>query len=83
MVVDGVFAEDGRGRLRFHAGQPPTEAELDQVLTTIVRRVRRLLVRRGVCDDDAGDPRAEADPVLAGLTGASRENSPLTDPCQR
>ena len=71
MVLDGVFAEDGRGGLRFHAGEPPTDAELDHLLATIARRVRRLLVRRGVWDEDGQDPWAEADPVLAGLTGAS------------
>jgi hypothetical protein len=71
MVLDGVFAEDAARRLRFHPYPPPADAEMDAVLSTIVRRVRRLLVRRGVWEDEAGDPWAEADPVLAGLTGAA------------
>jgi hypothetical protein len=71
MVLDGVFAHDETSGLRFHQGTPPTDAEMDQVLATIARRVRRVLVRRGVWDDAGDDPWAEADPVLAGLTGAS------------
>ena len=27
LVLDGVFAEDGSGALRFHAGPPPTDEE--------------------------------------------------------
>jgi hypothetical protein len=71
MVLDGVFAEDAAGRLRFFPCAPPTDAEMDVVLATIARRVRRLLVRCGVWEEEAGDPWAEADPVSAGLTGAS------------
>jgi hypothetical protein len=71
MVLDGVFAEDTAGRLQFHPGEPPTDAEMDDVLATIARRVRRLLVQRGMWDDDAAGLWAGADPVLAGLTGAS------------
>lgn len=72
MVLDGVFAEDDAGELRFHPGLPPTDAEMDQVLATIARRVRRLLVRRGAWDDVGDDPWGEADPVLAGASVQGR-----------
>lgn len=48
MVLDGVFAENAARGLRFSPCPPPTDAEMDAVLATIQRRVRRLLVRRGV-----------------------------------
>jgi Putative transposase len=55
MVLDGVFAEDAaRGGLHFFPCQPPTDAEMDAVLATIAWRVRRVLVRRGVFEDEAG-----------------------------
>jgi hypothetical protein len=75
LVVDGVFAEDGSGGLRFHPAAPPTDEEMEGVLGTIERRIRRVLARHGVTDDDAGDSRSdplgEESPVLAGLAGAS------------
>ncbi len=75
LVLDGVWAEDGDGGLRFHPAPPPTDDEMDQVLATIERRVRRLLARRGVMGDDAGDGGtsqwAEEEPLLAGMTEAS------------
>ena len=54
LVLDGVFAEDGAGGLRFHPAPAPTDDEMDQVLATIERRVRRLLARRGLDDDACG-----------------------------
>jgi hypothetical protein len=75
LVVDGVFADGGSGELRFHAADPPTDEEMDRVLRTVERRIRRLLARRGVVDRDDGDGAAdrwaEEAPVLAGLAGAS------------
>ena len=68
------MAEDG-GILRFHEAMPPTDDELDRLLGTIDRRVRRLLARRGVLDDlgegSATDPWREEAPVLAGIAEAS------------
>jgi hypothetical protein len=75
LVLDGVCADDGAGGLRFHHAAPPRDDEMDAVLATIARRVRRLLARRGVIDDSTEGPGAGAwvdtDRVLAGLTGAS------------
>ena len=75
LVVDGVFAEDGAGGLRVHVAAPPTDDELDRLLATIERRIRRLLARRGVVDAESGesgaDPWIEEAPALAALAGAS------------
>jgi Putative transposase len=75
LVLDGVFAEDARGRLTFDPALPPTEAELDVLLRTVGRRIERLLARRGVSGAAAGsepcDPWAGEEPVPAGVTAAS------------
>jgi hypothetical protein len=51
-VLDGVFAEEPSGILRFHPAPPATDDKIDRVLATIERRVQRLLARRGVSDED-------------------------------
>jgi hypothetical protein len=74
LVLDGVFAEDGSGGLRFHPATAPSDEEMDRVLATIDRRIRRLLARRRVAidhDDGDTDPWTVEAPVLAGLAGAS------------
>ena len=75
LVVDGVFAEDGSGGLRFHPAALPTDEELEDVLGTIERRIRRVWARHGMTDGDADgsrlDPLGEESPVLAGIAGAS------------
>jgi len=73
LVVDGVYAEDGSGGLCFHPATPPTDEEMDELLDTIVRRIHRLLARRGVVDggEHGPDRWAEEAPVLAGLADAS------------
>lgn len=48
LVLDGVFADDGTGTLVFHPVLPPDSEALDVLLTTIARRIERLLIRRGV-----------------------------------
>ena len=74
LVLDGVFAEEGSGALRFHPAPAPSDEEMDRVLVTIDRRVRRLLARRGVAigdEDGDTDPWMKEAPILAGLAGAS------------
>jgi hypothetical protein len=75
LVLDGVYVEDQRGTLRFHAAAPPTDEEMDRLLATIDRRIQRRLARAGVADDrgDGGDadPWLEAEPVLANIAAAS------------
>ena len=47
LVLDGVFAADRVRGLRFHETGPPSDEEMDAVLVVTVRRLRRLLTRRG------------------------------------
>jgi hypothetical protein len=73
LVPDGVFVWE-RGRVRFRRARPPAPGELARLLETIMRRVRRLLVRRGVWDDaaaDVWDPWREEQPMLAQVAAAS------------
>jgi hypothetical protein len=73
--LDGVFAKDGSGVVRFHPGPRLTALDVDEVLATVEPRLTRLLARRGLGDrdDESGAPDAWADeaPVLAGLAAAS------------
>ena len=75
LVLDGVFAKDGSGVVRFHPGPRLTALDVDEVLATVEPRLTRLLARRGLGDrdDESGAPDAWADeaPVLAGLAAAS------------
>jgi hypothetical protein len=73
-VLDGVYAEDDRGLLSFHAAAPPADEEMDRLIDTIERRIQRLLVRRGVSGDlegGAADPWREEEPVLADIAAAA------------
>jgi hypothetical protein len=70
--LDGVFAPGTDGTLRFHRLPPPSDAAVARLVAAIVRRVRRLLVRRGFGDDaDATDPLAAESLALAGLASAA------------
>lgn len=75
LVLDGVFAEDGSDSVRFHPIAPPSDQDMDDLLATVERRLRRLLARRGVGDNTEGesgpDPWLEEAPVLAGIAAAS------------
>jgi hypothetical protein len=75
LVLDGVYVEEDGGTLRFCEVAPPTNDEMEALLETIDRRIRRLLARRGVPHEDgegsAADPWQEEAPVLAGLAAAS------------
>ncbi|MBI3766858.1 MAG: transposase [Deltaproteobacteria bacterium] len=74
-MLDGVFAPDATGALRFEGAPAPTDREVARLLATIVTRVDRLLRRRGLApDEDASatvDPVAEDAPLLAALSRAS------------
>jgi hypothetical protein len=74
-VLDGVFAEEGAGALRFHPAPPPTDEDMDDVLAAIRRRVRRRLARRGVPEEpgeaEGADPWAEREPTSTCMRGWS------------
>ena len=74
LVLDGVYAEDSSGRVRFHRLFPPDDAEVAKVTDRIVRRITRLLERRGLgtqADPEEADPLRRDQPLLADLCGAS------------
>ena len=78
-VIDGVFTRgpDGEGVV-FTELPPPTDDEVATLLRTVVTRVRRLLVRRGLLGSEAdgappepADPASTEAPALATLQQAS------------
>ncbi len=73
LVLDGVFARTAGGTLRFHGAPAPSPTDVAEVLATIVPRVRALVARHGLDDEDgARDPAGES-PVLAGWAATSVE----------
>ena len=83
LVLDGVFAKDDGGTLVCHPAARLTALDVAEVLATVEPRIRRLLDRRGLGDDDGGtpeDPWADASPVLAGLAAASVQRIVGTGP---
>jgi hypothetical protein len=73
LVLDGVFARDGTGALRFHATPDLTTLDVAEVLATVEPLIARQLQRRGRGEGevDAPDAWVEEAPVLAGLAAAS------------
>lgn len=71
LVLDGVFAPDGAGGVRWHPLPGLCADDVAAVLARVERRLGRRLARRGLLDpDDVGDPPPES-PVLAGIAAAS------------
>jgi len=76
LVLDGVYVEDGRGTVRFHAAAPRPDEEMDRLIAAIERRIQRLLARRVFTDPEVGDAAdawREQEPVLAGIAAASAQ----------
>ncbi len=75
LVLDGVYARNRTGRVRFWRDRSDASPDLLQLLRRIARRIDRLLGRRGLAGgpgaDDAPDPWVDAAPALAGLAAAS------------
>lgn len=81
LVMDGVFVESPEG-LMFKALPPPSQRELETLLESIVTRVERLLVRRGLgsehVDDIApGEPSPLSSLVSASIVGEAGHGRPL------
>lgn len=70
LVLDGVWARTAGGLLRFHAAPVPSPTDVAEVLATIVPRIRALVARHGLDEDDASDPGHES-PLLAGWAATS------------
>ena len=75
LFLDGVYAEQANGRLRFHQTKAPTEKELDQLTHTLAHRVGRYLERQGLLERDVENSYQMADELdsgpMAQLQGAS------------
>jgi hypothetical protein len=74
LVLDGVYTSESSGALTFHAADTPTEWDLEAVVSTLERRIARLLARRSLTESDEAepaDPWGDEAPVLAGLAAAS------------
>jgi ribosomal protein S27E len=84
LVLDGVFARNDAGALRFHPIARLTTLDVAEVLATAEPLIKRLLDRRGVGEgaDDGGAPDRWADeaPVLAGLAAASVQGTVALGP---
>ena len=52
LALDGVYAEDAYGKIRFQRIKAPTAAELGVLVNRISRRVAKFLERRGFLERD-------------------------------
>jgi hypothetical protein len=74
LVLDGVYYQDDRQRIRFKRLPPPCNGEVARVTACIARRIIRLLERRGLgpsADPEEADPLLRDQPLLAELYAAS------------
>jgi Putative transposase/Transposase zinc-binding domain len=76
ILLDGVFAPDGDGTLRFHPLPPLSTPQVTDLMQAVVARVVRWLVRHGVVEDAddlaaVDSDFAEREPALAALASAS------------
>ncbi len=73
VVLDGVFAEDDTGELRFHQAEAPRDEEIAALLAKIRTRILRHLDKQGLLDDDQGrvDPLSDEAPLLASCYATS------------
>lgn len=75
LFLDGVYAEQPDGRLRFHPVKAPTESELGQLTHTLAYRIGRYLERQGLLERDAENSYLVGDELdtgpMAQLQGAS------------
>jgi hypothetical protein len=73
LVLDGVYVVEGGELPRFRPLPPPSDRELRLTAARIARRIRDLLVRRGMTEDVdpiEADPFVEDQPLMALLAGA-------------
>jgi hypothetical protein len=73
LAIDGVYSEAADGRVVFTRIAEPTVDEIDALSDRIAARVRRLLVRRGIWEEDLDGGRLLVDemPALGDLYDAS------------
>lgn len=74
IVLDGVYHHERGGVARFRRLPPPTNADVERTTRRIVRRLRRLLIARGLTPDAdvaAADSLPDDQPFLADIYAAS------------
>jgi hypothetical protein len=74
LVIDGVYYEDSNKRICFQRLPPPADSEVARVTAEIVKKIHRLLERRGLgpqADPEEADPLLREQPLLAELYSAS------------
>jgi len=74
LILDGVYYEDANKEICFQRLPPPDDSEVARVTVCIVKKIHRLLERRGLgpkADPEEGDPLLLDQPLLAELYGAS------------
>ena len=74
VVLDGVYVVEANGGPRFRRLPAPSDAEVERVTRSIVRRLRRLLLRCGLgpeTEASDADPLESSDPLLAEIYAAS------------
>ena len=52
LFLDGVYAEDAWGKMRFHRVKALNQDELTQLVCTLSHRIARFLERRGLLERD-------------------------------
>jgi hypothetical protein len=83
LVTDGVYYEDENKRIRFQRLPPPADSEVERVTAGIVKKVGRLLERRGLgpqADPEEADPLLREQPLLAELYSASLQGRIASGP---
>jgi len=68
LFLDGAYAEQAEGKLRFHPVKAPTQAELARLTNTLAHRIGLYLERQGLLERDAEN---------SYLTGEYFESGPL------
>ena len=64
LLLDGVFAEDHEGVLRWQTLPAPTDDEVQALVDTMSRRVEAWLARQGFGDDEVADEDADDSSVV-------------------
>ena len=71
LVLDGVFAREVDGTLRFHPASPPTDDDVRRVVARVRRRLERLGVAGATVAEEDADPLADESAALASLSRAA------------
>ena len=72
LISDGAYTFE-QDKARFHRAPSPSQAQLERLLDTLIRRITRTLVRAGALVEDAEQPYLDLEPssALEQLSSAS------------